>query len=115
MLAELHMEKSHATTQLELRKGAIPSEVRAQLIEVAQRVFWWGDAEKWVQDMWRFAAQVMTFGNFDDVRLTLQLLGDKTFVDALKSAPAGVFDPKSWTFWHAYYRLPLPPLPERKL
>ena len=97
------------------RKRAIPSEVRAKLIPVAQRVFWWGDAEKWVQDVLRFAAQVMTFGNFENVRLTLRLLGDKTFVDALKSAPAGVFDPRSWTFWHAYYRLPLPPLPARKL
>jgi hypothetical protein len=109
------MEKSRVIAQPELRDGTIPSEVRARLIPVARRVFWWGDAENWVQDELRLAAQVMTFGNFDDVRLTLRLLGDKTFVDALKSAPAGVFDPKSWTFWHAYYRLPLPPLPARKL
>jgi hypothetical protein len=93
----------------------ISADVRARLIPVAQRVFWWGEAEKWVQDLFRFAAQVMTYGNLDDVLVTLRSLGDKAFVDVLKSPPPGVFDPKSWAFWHAYYRLPVPPLPTRKL
>jgi hypothetical protein len=101
--------------QTETQEKAISSGLRAQLIPVAKRVFWWGEAERWVEELVRFVAQVMTYGNFDDVRLTLRLLGEKAFIDVLNAPPAGVFDPKSWTFWHAYYGLPLPPLPARKL
>ncbi len=93
----------------------VPKSTRALLLPVAKRVFWWGDPEEWLDDMSRFAAQVMTYGDWDDVVLTLKLLGNSAFQGVLENPPPGVFDIKSWTFWHLYFRRPVPPLPVRKL
>ena len=94
---------------------AVRGAVRASLLPVAKRVFWWGDPEEWLDDVRRFAAQVMTYGDWDDVVLTLKLLGNSAFQGVLDNPPPGVFDIKSWTFWHLYFRRPVPPLPARKL
>ena len=84
------------------------------LLPVARRVFWWGEPGDWMRDVVRFVAQVMTFGDWHDTGLTLRLLGEDTFRQVLASPPPGVFDPKSWTYWHCRYQLPVPPLPGRK-
>jgi len=94
---------------------SIPENLRHALLPVARRVFWWGQPEEWLEDAVRFAAQVMTFGDWDDVALTVKLLGDALFRQVLASAPPGVFDIKSWTFWHHHYRMDVPPLPTRRL
>lgn len=88
---------------------------RAALVPIARRVFWWGRPEEWLDDPIRFAAQVMIYGDWDDTLTTLKLLGDELFRQVLQSPPAGVFDIKSWTYWHHHYGLQVPPLPTRKL
>ena len=93
----------------------IPDHLRPALIPVARRVFWWGEPEEWLDNAIRFNAQVMTFGDWDDIVLTLDLVGDAAFQQVLQDPPPGVFDPKSWAFWHYHYHLPVPPLPVRKL
>jgi hypothetical protein len=95
--------------------GAVPLTVRARLLPIAQRVFWWGKPEEWIEDTLRFVAQVMAYGDWEDVRTTLNLLGKEVFLDVLNNPPPGVFDQKSWTFWHLYYHQPVPPMPIRKL
>lgn len=94
---------------------AVAGETRSLLLPVAQRVFWWGEPNEWLDDTTRFVAQVMVFGNWDDARLTLRLLGDAAFQETLRNAPPGVFDIKSWVYWHVRYHMPVPPLPTRKL
>ena len=96
------------------REG-VPSLLHSQLLPVARRVFWWGKPEDWLEDALRFVAQVMTYGDWDDVRTTLSLLGEKVFLRVLENPPPGVFDVKSWTFWHTYYHQPVPAMPVRKL
>ncbi|HXP60855.1 MAG TPA: hypothetical protein VN829_10210 [Dongiaceae bacterium] len=78
-------------------------------------MFWWGRAEQWLDDAGRFVAQVMTYGDWDETSLVLGLLGDGVFQAVLKDAPPGVFDAKSWTYWHCRYGLDVPPVPTRKL
>lgn len=94
---------------------ALPEHLRSALVPVAKRVFWWGKPEEWLNDSIRFAAQVMTYGDWDDTALTLRLLGDALFREALQTPPPGVFDLKSWTYWHHRYQLEVPPLPTRRL
>ena len=96
-------------------RQAVPSQVRPALLAVAGRVFWWGEPEAWLEDVSRFLAQVMTFGDWHDTVLTLTLLGEVRFRQVLANPPPGVFDVKSWTYWHRRYRLLVPPLPVRKL
>jgi len=97
------------------RHEPAPPHLRNDLLPVARKVFWWGKPEEWLDDTVRFVAQVMTYGDLDDVRTTLRLLGDKAFCQVLDNPPAGVFDIKSWTFWHHRYKREVPPLPQRKL
>ncbi len=94
----------------------IPAELRPQLLPIARKVFWWGTPEEWVADGRRFLAQVMTYADWDTARATLALVGEGAFKRALENAPAGVFDARSWNYWHLVLKMtPVPPLPERKL
>ncbi|MGO8698966.1 MAG: hypothetical protein ACLQVY_14725 [Limisphaerales bacterium] len=95
-------------------KFGVPDPARSALLPIARRVFWWGDAEEWLDDAIRFTAQVMTFGDWDDTAVVWRLLGDSMFQQVLRSPPPGVFDIKSWTYWHRRYHLEVPPLPERR-
>src|SRR6266403_1305976 len=86
----------------------------AQLLPIARKLFWWGSPEEWLEEPLRFLAQVMTYGDWDDVRHTLSVLGKDAFVQVLDQPPPGVFDLKSWTFWHLYHNRAVPPMPVRK-
>lgn len=97
------------------RRICVPEGARPLLLPIAKRVFWWGDPEEWLDDVIRFAAQVMTFGDWDDTVIVHRILGDELLRKVLQSPPPGVFDLKSWTYWHRHYNLPVPPLPERKI
>jgi hypothetical protein len=84
-------------------KPTVPQPLWPQLARMAKRVFWWGKPEDWLADAIRFAAQVMTYGDWTDTCTTLKLLGEPLFRQVLENAPPGVFDLKSWTYRHQYY------------
>lgn len=94
-------------------RSPVPASAVPQLLPIARRVFWWGKPEAWLEDSIRFAAQVMTYADLDDLRVVASLLGEDIFREVLRSPPAGVFDIKSWTFWHLRYGLEVPPFPVR--
>ena len=89
--------------------------VRTALLPVARRVFWWGQPKDWLDDPARFVAQVMTYGDWNDTTVALELLGEASFKQVLQNPPAGVFDIKSWVYWHHRFQLEAPPLPGRRL
>src|SRR5436190_15272393 len=95
-------------TPLSEERWQIPEHLRPALRPVAARVFWWGTPEEWLDDAIRFAAQVMTFGNWNDTALVSKLLGEGIFQQVLNAAPAGVFDTKSWNYWHLRYHKEVP-------
>lgn len=85
-----------------------------ELLRVAERVFWWKPPEVALRDRTRFAAQVMTFGTWTDAQTARRLLGDGCFRSALQRPPPGVFDARSWHYWHHVFGLvPVPELPTR--
>jgi hypothetical protein len=88
--------------------------VSSALEEIARKLFWWKPPSDALADRIRFAAQVMTYGNWDDVQKTKTALGENTFRETLMNPPAGVFDPRSWVYWHHYFGIEtVPPLPKR--
>ena len=105
---------SGSVTEKSERLG-VPVEARPLLLPIARRVFWWSEPEEWLDDDIRFGAQVMTYGNWEDTCTVWKILGDGLFRKVLESAPSGVFDIKSWTYWHVRYGLSVPPLPNRKI
>lgn len=114
MLVQVGSGRNMSTERYNSRE-VVPSPFHPQLLSVAKRVFWWGQPEDWLDDPLRFVAQVMTYGDWDDVRTTLSVLGEQAFLRVLENPPPGVFDVKSWTFWHTYYHQSVPAMPARKL
>lgn len=87
-----------------------------RLLEVAARLFWWKLPAEALADERRFLAQAMTFGSWDDVAVVSATFPDPALQAVLADAPPGVFDQRSWAYWHARFGLlPVPPLPRRRL
>ena len=86
-----------------------------ELRRIASRVVWWDTPEQAVSRLDDFLCRVMTFGDLDDVNLIEARYGVERLRAAIQYAPAGVFDVRSWHYWH--HRLGLGeagPLPTRQ-
>ncbi len=56
----------------------------------------------------------MQLGTEADVVVARKLLGDEAFRVALREAPPGILDARSWNFWHPFlFHTPPRPRPER--
>lgn len=91
----------------------------AALKRLAGKYIWWKTPDEAVAMPERVIAQVMNMGDYADVQLLAELVGDEVLREVLTQAEAGQFNERSWVYWH--YRLDLadmdqvPALPVRKL
>jgi hypothetical protein len=86
------------------------------LSRIATRLCWWLSPEEALDRLPLFLAQVMTLGTWDDVQIVRGALGDDALRQVLSDAPPGIFDARSWHYWHKVFGLaPVPPLPKRRL
>jgi len=64
-------------------------------------------------------AQVMNIGDFDDMQMLAEIVGEERLREVLVHSEIGQFHERSWAYWH--YRLGLatpnrlPAMPTRKL
>ena len=83
---------------------------------IAARLFWWKSAQEALADPKRFLAQVMVYGTAEDVVAVRRNFSDAELREVLADAPAGLFDPRSWAYWHLVLGLEPPgELPRRRL
>jgi hypothetical protein len=83
---------------------------------VASRLFWWKKPAEALADANRFLAQVMTYGTIEDLAVVHRYFPESAFREVLVHPPAGVFDPRSWSYWHVRFGLEAPrELPKRQL
>jgi hypothetical protein len=94
--------------------SAITPEDQLALRQIAGKVFWWKQPDEALANRTRFLAQVMTLGTWNDVQTVTRVFGREALRDVLLDAPAGVFDPRSWNYWHVVFRMTVPPLPKRR-
>lgn len=89
------------------------------LHDMAEKYIWWKTPGEAMRQPQRVIAQVMTIGDFDDMRQLVELLGEDTLQDALAHAEAGQFNGRSWAYWHCRLGLcgwdAVPPLPGRNV
>ena len=86
-----------------------------ELAQLASRLIWWKPPEEALKTPERVIAQVMTLGTWDDIQLAKQHWGLEAFRSVLATPPPGVFDKRSWNYWHVIFGIsPTPPLPQRK-
>jgi hypothetical protein len=83
------------------------------LHKIAEKMIWWKTPEETLERPARFIMQVMTRGRWNDVVFVRGVYGNEAFRDALLHAEPGVFDVKSWAYWHAVFGLESGPLPKR--
>jgi hypothetical protein len=107
------------TTRTEPPVGASDAstpEVQAALRDLARRLVWWLEPDAALADRRRFLAQAMTDANLDEMRLIRDVYGDDALRAVLADAPPGVFDRRSWDYWHVKLGFDhVPPMPVRRL
>jgi len=86
------------------------------LEQVAKRLFWWKEPAEALADTNRFLAQVMTYGTVEDLIVVERYFPESALRDVLANPPVGVFDARSWSYWHLRLGLETPDeLPKRRL
>ena len=89
---------------------------RDRAMAMAQKYIWWKTAAETMADPVLLLAQMMTMGTLQDVQWMLSCTASDELRAVLRSPPVGVFNGRSWTYWHR--RLngePIPPLPARRV
>ena len=85
-----------------------------ELLAVAERTVWFKPPAEAIADTAHFIAHVLTYGMPDDVKTMRQYLSANELRTAVESAPPGVFDERSWSYWNAVIgKFDTPPLPVR--
>nr|VFK24886.1 MAG: hypothetical protein BECKFM1743B_GA0114221_110282 [Candidatus Kentron sp. FM] len=93
-----------------------PLQPDEELTAVARRTIWFKTPEEAFHDPIHFIAHVLTYGTHDDVVVLKRHVSDEKLAEAIRNAPPGIFDARSWTYWNLKIgRYPAPPLPERRL
>lgn len=88
----------------------------ALLVDLARRYVWWLSPAESLERPNLLLCQLMQLGTAEDVRAARALVGDDAFRAALRLAPPGVLDAKSWNFWHLVLFGKSPPaMPSRPL
>jgi hypothetical protein len=87
---------------------------QTSLETVARQLIWWQDPARTLARPERLVAQAMTLGTWEDVQVVLGAYGEGAFRRVLAAPPPGVFDRRSWAYWHERFGIrPIPPLPRR--
>ncbi|HBL30155.1 MAG TPA: hypothetical protein DD490_25235 [Acidobacteria bacterium] len=81
------------------------------LERAAKRLFWWKPPAEALADPRRFIAQVMVYGTPEDLAVARRHFPESVFRSVLADPPAGLFDPRSWAYWHLVFGLAAPPAP----
>ena len=86
------------------------------LLRVAKRMVWFKTPEETLAEPFLFLSYAMTYGTVDDLRVARAHFTDEQLRQALRAGIPGVFDARSWAYWHAVLGIrPAPPLPTRNL
>jgi len=74
--------------------------VSPELRRIASRVVWWEPPEDVVAREDEFLCRVMALGDWPDVNYVEATYGQARLRAALRAAPPGVVDARSWHYWH---------------
>lgn len=105
-----------ATRSRHTSGSAITESIMASL---AKRYVWWKPPEEAMKLPEQIIAQVMNMGAWDDVCLLERIIGTIGFRRVIEQAEIGMFNERSWHYWH--HRLGLAPegkvptMPKRNL
>lgn len=83
---------------------------------LAARIIWFESSDIALHDLPRFMAYAFRYATHADMQVLRTALDDDDLRAALASAPPGIIDPRSWSYWHAILGIfPAPPQGGRRL
>ena len=83
---------------------------------MARKYVWWQPPERTLAEQHLLLAQMMTLGTVDDVRWLVEHVSEDGLRAVLRIPPVGVFNGRSWRFWHLRLGChPVPELPARPM
>ncbi len=77
---------------------------------MASKYVWWQTSDRTLATPLLLLAQIMTLGTVDDVRWLGSVVSEDDLREVLRTPPVGIFNGRSWRFWHL--RLGCEPIPE---
>lgn len=92
-----------------------PLPITEHTLALARRLVWFEPPEQALADPIRFLAYAFRDARSADMAVIREHLGDDDLREALRRAPPGIIDPRSWAYWHLMLDLPLGPMPQRAL
>jgi hypothetical protein len=108
------MSKTSDTTSSPAARGRRRG--NRSLRTLARKCVWWKPPEETLREPGLFIAHVMTFGGWDDALLLRSSFSEEELCAALREAPPGVFDARSWHYWHRVLGIwDVPPRPVRRI
>ena len=102
----------------EKKLDSFQSESMDESLRRFTKYIWWNTPDEAMKYPDRIIAQVMDRGTTEDVLELMKLVGKDRMRQVLMIAEPGMFDARSWSFWH--YMLTdislgqVPPLPQRR-
>jgi hypothetical protein len=75
------------------------------LESLAARLVWWRPPAEALRDRDRLLAQVMVYGTPEDLAVARRHFPESAFRAVLAQPPPGLFDPRSWAYWHVVFGL----------
>ena len=86
------------------------------LARAAREVVWWQSPEETLRDETLFLNHAMRWGTPEVVLTVRRHFDDERLRQALREALPGVFDRRSWAYWHIVLDMdPAPPMPVREI
>ena len=86
-----------------------------ELLTVAKRVVWFKPPAATLANDVFFLNFLMVYGTPEDLAVAMRRYDDDDFRRALREALPGIFDARSWAYWHARLDMePAPPRPVRE-
>ena len=84
------------------------------LRRLAPAIIWFEPPGRALRDPVRFLIYAMTYATARELAVLRKYVPTRDFQTALKLAPSGIMDKRSWSYWHLIFGLsPLPPMPRR--
>ena len=80
-----------------------------EFCNLAQRIIWFETPSVALHDGARFMAYAFRYATFQDMKTIRAVFNDDDLRKALASAPPGIIDARSWSYWHAVLGVFPPP------
>jgi hypothetical protein len=84
-----------------------------RLAELAARYVWWQPPAVTCREPLPLLWSVLKLGTAEDYLAVRNRFGRAALIDALRRAPQGALDERSWVFWRRHFGLPEAPWPRR--